>query len=98
MAQSMQKEQQVFDELYKSVQQNGKLMFAGRLLQRAAKQHGDRIAIIYQDQKLSYQALYARACALSKKLVERFHLKPRDKALICFENCLQFYIAYFALW
>lgn len=99
MTQSIQeKEQHAFDELYKSVQRNGKLMFAGRLLQRAAQQHGDRIAIIYQDQEISYKTLYARARALSRKLIERFTLKPRDKAIICFENSPQFYIAYFALW
>jgi long-chain acyl-CoA synthetase len=93
-----EKEHYAFDVLYKTVLRNGKLMFAGRLLQRATLMHGDTTAIIYQDEKISYKQLYARACALSKKIVEKYGLKPRDKAIICFENSPQFYIAYFALW
>lgn len=87
-----------FEHLYETLLKNGKLMFAGRLLQRATQMHGDTIAIIYEDSKISYKKLYALACAFSKKLIERYGLKPRDKAIICFENSPQFYIAYFALW
>lgn len=93
-----EKEHYAYDVLHKTILRNGKLMFAGRLLQRATQMHGDTTAIIYEDEKISYKSLYARACALSKKIVEQYGLKPRDKAIICFENSPQFYIAYFALW
>jgi long-chain acyl-CoA synthetase len=92
------KELYSFDHLYQETLRNGKLMFAGRLLQRATQMHGDTIAIMNQDEKISYKKLYALACAFSKKLREQYGLKPRDKAIICFENAPQFYIAYFALW
>ncbi len=92
------KSQYIFDELYKSVMRNGKLMFAGRLLWRATQMHGDTTAIIYENRSISYKKLYALACAFSKKIIQRFALKPRDKAIICFENSPEFYIAYFALW
>ena len=99
MKQSVQKkEHYVFDELYKGVLHNGKLMFAGRLLLRATQMHPDTTAIIYNDKTISYKKLYALACALSKKIVERYGLKPRDKAIICVENSPEFYIMYFALW
>lgn len=93
-----EKEQYAFDALYKTVLRDNKLLFAGRLLQRATQMHGDTIAIIYQDQKISYKKLYALACAFGKKVIEKYGLKPRDKAVICLENSPQFYIAYFALW
>jgi long-chain acyl-CoA synthetase len=99
MNQSIQeKEQYAFDELYKTVLYNGKLMFAGRLLWRATNMHGDTPALIYLDKKITYKKLYALACALSKKIVEKYGLKSRDKAIICFENSPEFYVAYFALW
>lgn len=93
-----QKEQQAFDALYKTVLRNDKLMFAGRLLQRAVQQHGDTIALIYQDRHISYKKLYALASVLSRKIIDNYGLKPRDRAIICFENSPEFYIAYFALW
>src|SRR5205809_680592 len=93
-----QQEEYRFEHLYETLLKNGKLMFAGRLLQRATQMHGDTTAIIYENTKISYKKLYALACALSKKLVAQYGLKPRDKAIICFENSPQFYIAYFALW
>lgn len=93
-----QQEEYRFEHLYNTLVNNGKLMFAGRLLQRATQMHGDTTAIIYENNKISYKKLYALACAFSKKLVTQYGLKPRDKAIICFENSPQFYIAYFALW
>jgi len=93
-----EKERHAFDQLYKTVLKDGKLMFAGRLLQRAVAEHGDTVALIYNDRYITYKKLYALACALSKKIVEKYNLKPRDKAIICFENSPEFYIAYFALW
>lgn len=93
-----EKEHIAFDALYKTVLRDGKLMFAGRLLQRAVQEHGDTVALIYLDKHITYKKLYALASALSKKIVEKYGVKPRDRAIICFENSPEFYIAYFALW
>lgn len=93
-----EKEQIAFNELYQSVVSNGKLMFAGRLLQRAVQQHGDTVALIYQDKHITYKKLYALASALSVKLINDHGVKPRDRAIICFDNSPEFYIAYFAAW
>src|SRR5579872_279732 len=94
----LEQEQRDFDALYNTVLRNGKLMFAGRLLWRAVQEHGDTVALIYHDEHITYKKLYALACAFSKKIVDRYGLKPRDRAIICFENSPQFYIAYYALW
>lgn len=93
-----EKERRVFDEWYKTVLRDGKLMFAGRLLQRAVEQHGDTTALIYHDKHITYKKLYALACALSAKIIKQYGVKPRDRGIICFENSPEFYISYFALW
>ena len=94
----LEKEQIAFDALYKTVLRDGKLMFAGRLLQRAVAEHGDTVALIYNDQHITYKKLYALASTLSQKIVAKYGLKARDRAIICFENSPEFYVAYFALW
>ncbi len=58
---TLEKEQHLFDQLYQTVLRNGKLMFAGRLLQRAVQQHGDTVALIFQDKHITYKKLYALA-------------------------------------
>ena len=93
-----EQEQHTFDQLYQTVLRNDKLMFAGRLLQRAVQEHGDTVALIFQDKRITYKKLYALASALSVKIVEKYGLKPRDRAIICFENSPEFYVAYFAAW
>jgi len=93
-----EKELIAFDTLYKTVLRDGKLMFAGRLLQRAVQFHGETTALIYNDKHITYKKLYALASALSAKIIKNHGLQPRDRAIICFENSPEFYIAYFALW
>jgi len=93
-----EKELIAFNELYQTVLCDGKLMFAGRLLQRAVHQHGDTVALIFHDTHITYKKLYALASALSAKIVKKYGLQPRDRGIICFENSPEFYITYFALW
>lgn len=94
----LRNEELSFKQLYQECLRDGKLMFVGRLLWRAAQFNGDGVALIYQERKITYKQLYVQACALSKKIIERHALRPRDRALICFDNSPEFYIAYFALW
>lgn len=93
-----EKKRKSFDALYQDCLRDGKLMFAGRLLWRAAQFNGDGIALIYNDEKITYKTLYSRACLLQKTIIEQCDIKPRDRAIIFFENSPEFYIAYFALW
>jgi len=90
-------EQILFDQLYQSIKKDGKLLYPGRLLQRAAEQFPDVTALIYRDQLILYQELYNRATLLSHVIREK-GIKPRDRVLLCVENSPEFYIGYFAVW
>src|SRR5579872_3601720 len=97
MEYTLEQEKQYFDKLKASLTQNGKLLYAGRLLQRAAQNYPNSLAILYKDQEISYRQLYERASAFTKLLKQK-GIKPRDKVIICFENSPEFYIAYYAAW
>ncbi len=90
-------EKTYYQEQQKKLMQNGRLPYAGGLLERAAKQFGTLPVLIYNDEFITYQDLYHRASAFSKVLQEK-GLKPRDRVVICFENSPDFYVAYFAVW
>ncbi len=90
-------ENQFFQETRDAITKDGKLLYVGALLQRAAQKFGDDFpALIYNDTPFTYIDLYRQASALSHLLKER-GLKPRDRALVCFENSPEFYVAYFAV-
>ncbi len=90
-------EQTFYDNLYESLKKDGRLLYAGRLLERGAQKFGDLPFIIFNDQTFSYNDLYRRAAAFAKVLKEK-GLKPRDRVLICFENAPEFYVAYYGVW
>lgn len=90
-------EQALFNQLYQSVVKDEKLLYPGRLLQRAAQKFPNITALIYRDRMISYPELYKRA-ALFTQVIREKGIKPRDRVLLCFENSPEFYIAYFAIW
>ncbi len=90
-------EQAYYESLKKDLIQDGKLFYAGKILERASQKFGSVRALIYQDQEYTYDQLYARAAAFSAVLKQR-GVKPRDRVLICFENSPEFFIAYYAVW
>lgn len=75
----------------------GKILSASKLLQRAAQQFGDNIALIFKETSISYQDLYARSCQFSR-LVTETGIKPRDRVLLMVDNSIEFYCAYFGIW
>ncbi len=94
---TLQKEQAVFNRAYIDVSKDDVLMYAGNLLQRAARLYANLPALIYQDSTITYKELYHYACRLSVTLKER-GVKPRDRVLILIENSPLFYIAYYGAW
>ncbi len=97
MIQHKKDEKKYFQETRDAITKDGRLLYVGNLLHRAAQEFGDDFpALIYKDTQLTYKDLYLRAAALCRLLKER-GLKPRDRVLICFENSPEFYIAYFAV-
>lgn len=76
---------------------DGHLIYAAQLLQRSARLWPDHIALIYQDEQITYGDLYARAVAFSKKL-ESAGITIGDNVIILCENSITFFIAYYGIW
>jgi len=90
-------EKERFDLFYQSILVDGKIMFAGRLLQRSYEYFANNIALIYKDRFVSYKELYHRACIMSEKL-KSLGIQKTDKIILFLENSIEFYIAYFGIW
>jgi long-chain acyl-CoA synthetase len=90
-------EQQRYHQLYQKALVNSKVMFAGMLLQRAARLYPKRIALICGKNTITFEQLYYRALSLTKKLIAQ-GVKPRDHVCLLFENSIEFYIGYYGIW
>ncbi len=90
-------EQHRFDAIYPKIFENNDVIFAGTLLQRAAKLFPNNSALICQDEKITFGDLYQRAVSLSR-LLQQKGIKPRDRVCLLFENSIEFYIGYFGIW
>lgn len=89
-------EAQHYEQLRASVTDNGRVIYVGALLQRAARLYANRSALIYKDAHISYRDLYFWALSFSSVLREK-GVKPRDRVLLFFENSIEFYVGYFAI-
>ena len=90
-------EYQRFNRYYKMLCPQGTMIYVGRLLQRAAQQWPENVALICQQDSITYKDLYYRSLLFGKKLKE-IGIKQRDRCIISYENSINFYIAYFAVW
>lgn len=90
-------ENAIFNKIKNDFIKNGDLTYAGELLKIAYEKYPNNIALIQQDQSLTYKEFYFRSILFSQKL-KASGIKPRDKILIYSENSIAFYIAYFAIW
>lgn len=89
-------EQTMFEQNFRAMHREGKLMVLGELLQRAAEKFPEKPALIFLDKQVTYKELCFRTYLLSKTMREQ-GLKPRDRALLFIENSIDFYIGYFAI-
>jgi long-chain acyl-CoA synthetase len=93
-----QKEQERFESARREVtKDDGQVLYAGSLLHYAAKKYGERIALIYQNEQISFMRLYMHASAFAHEL-KKHGVTRADRVLICIENSPAFYVAYFATW
>ncbi|CDK30354.1 AMP-binding protein [Candidatus Babela massiliensis] len=86
-----------YEKLYDSLNQDNKLIHVGLLLERAFKNWPENIAVIADDQSITYQELYYQANLFAKKLLG-LGIKKGDRVIILYPNSIDFYIAYFGLW
>lgn len=89
-------EQERFDKLCNAAKIDGKIMYIGRLAQRAAFLAPDKIALQCKDQTITFKELYQRSIAISN-LLKKMGVQPRDRVLLLWENSIEFYIGYFAI-
>lgn len=92
-----QTEQEIYQTLSSSLSENNKLLFAGSLLKRAFKLFPESPALITTSKTVTYKELYYQAITVSKTLASH-GVGPRDKVVLYYENSLEFYAAYFAVW
>jgi len=92
----MSSEQKIYNDLYRSIIVDEKVMFLGQILRRAAKKHPRRVALIYRGRHVSYRELYYYACKCSKAVRSK-GVKKGDRVLLFFENSIEFYVGYFGI-
>ena len=90
-------ENSIFYKILSDFTKNGDLAYAGELLKIAYEKYPDNIALIQQNQSITYKEFYFRSIIFSQKL-KASGIKPRDRVLIFSENSIAFYITYFAIW
>lgn len=90
-------ELEIFASIKKSFTTNNKLVFAGSLLKRSYEHFPQNIALIQADRSVSYKELYLASIMLSNTLVQ-VGVKAGDNVILFYENSIEFYIAYFAIW
>ena len=90
-------EKQIYSEIKNSFTFDDKLIYAGEILKFAYENFSNRIALIESEKTINYKEFYFRAIQLSKKL-KNIGISPRDRVILYYENSLDFYISYFAIW
>jgi long-chain acyl-CoA synthetase len=90
-------ETSIFNRIQSNFTKNEDLSYAGELLKIAYEKYPNNIALIHQNQSLTYKEFYFRSIIFSRKL-KASGINPRDKVLIFSENSIAFYISYFAAW
>lgn len=86
-------EHERFNHIYAKIVRLGSLGF---LLHRAGNVYGERTALIYQNEKITYRTLYWRACYVSIFL-RSAGVRKNDRVLVLYENSPEFYIVYYAI-
>jgi long-chain acyl-CoA synthetase len=68
-----------------------------RALFEAARAHGDETFLVYEDERLSFDEVMARADALGAALVSRYHIAPGDRVAIAMRNYPEWVISFAAI-
>jgi long-chain acyl-CoA synthetase len=86
-----------FAQYCEALHEQGTLMFAGKLLQRAARLFPHDVALICKDVSITFSQLYHHSLRVTLQLLEQ-GIKPKDRVCLLFENSLEYYIAYYGIW
>ena len=61
-----------------------------------SRQHGDRVYLVYEDERLDYAETFARVAALAQRLVDRLGVHKGDRVAIAMRNYPEWPIAFWA--
>lgn len=89
-------EKKLFDQLVKENSVDGKLIYIGQLLERAARTYPEKIALFCENESITFASLYEQSAAISQWLTAQ-GVKPRDRVLIYVYNSIEFYAIYYAI-
>jgi long-chain acyl-CoA synthetase len=92
-----QQEQAAFDQLRHQFTVDGSLMFVGDLLQRAAHNAPDAVALQAPERVVTYGQLYGLAQQVAK-IYQQQGVVAHDRVVIYYENSIEFYVGYYAAW
>lgn len=91
-----------YNNLYYSLTQDNKLVHVGLLLKRAHDKYPNNCALICDDQKIDYKNLYYQSNFFAQELLKYNINQDKDqeidRIIIIYQNSIEFYIAYFAIW
>ncbi len=90
-------EQDIFEALKASLYTNNRELRAQELLQRAYQSYPDHTALVTAHKTLTYKELYFRSLLVGQYLAKS-GIKAGDTVLLYYENSIEFYCAYFAIW
>lgn len=85
------------DHVRDAVTIDGVLQHPSTLLRRAASLWPQSIALVCEEESITFCALHAQAVAIGHEMRKR-GVKPNDRVLLLFENSINFYRAYHAAW
>jgi len=93
----IEKESEVYKQLKTTFSIDGHDIGCDQILAVAAQKYSNNIALISGNTSITYKELYLKSVAVSKKMLD-LGVNPEDRVLLYYENCIEFYIAYFATW
>ena len=67
------------------------------ILQNTTRRSPDKVALIFEDQQLTYQTFTQRANRVCSSLQSLCHIKKGDRVAVLFTNTLEFCVCYFAI-
>lgn len=93
----MEDKKKRFEKVRASIMRQGRLLHPSRLLKRAAVLWPERTALVCGDERITFEQLFWRACVVATIITQRTIL-PGERILVFYENSIDFYIAYHAVW
>lgn len=93
----LDKNKERFERYYQLLFEEGRFMFAGTLLQRAAKKFPHLTALVCKDIPMTFEQLYFHSLLITHELLDK-GVKPGDKVCLLYENSIPYYQAYYGIW